>query len=81
MDLAAKLQKITKMDPRALGAKSVLEMATIEGTKALHGKRNRSLGWKESGYHFDRPRQTNAVPMFDVYAQLAYARRAATWKL
>src|SRR5580692_8043263 len=27
MDLAAKLQKITKMDPRALGAKSAVEMA------------------------------------------------------
>ncbi len=36
MDLAAKLQKITKMDPRVLGAKSVVEMATIEGAKALH---------------------------------------------
>ena len=36
MDLAAKLQKITKMDPRALGAKSVVEMATIDGAKALH---------------------------------------------
>jgi len=24
------------MDPRALGAKSVVEMATIEGAKAVH---------------------------------------------
>src|SRR6202795_3437941 len=36
MDLAAKLQKITKMDRRALGAKAVVEMATIDGAKALH---------------------------------------------
>jgi len=36
MDLAAKLQKISKMDPRALGAKAVVEMATIEGAKAVH---------------------------------------------
>src|SRR5260370_37442760 len=36
MDLAAKLQKITKMDPRALAAKAVVEMATIEGAKAGH---------------------------------------------
>src|SRR5712692_5434021 len=35
MDLAAKLQKITKMDPQALGAKAVVEMATIEGARAL----------------------------------------------
>src|SRR5439155_2506275 len=31
MDLAAKLAKITKMDPLALNAKAVVEMATIEG--------------------------------------------------
>src|SRR5262249_13367081 len=36
IDLAAKLQKIAKMDPRALSAKSVLEMATIDGARALH---------------------------------------------
>src|SRR5712664_3612328 len=36
MDLAAKLQKITKMDPQALGAKAVVEMSTIEGARALH---------------------------------------------
>jgi len=35
----AKLQKISKMDPRALGAKSVVEMATIEGAKAVHLER------------------------------------------
>src|SRR5712672_4559816 len=36
MDLAAKLQKITRMDPRALGASIVVGMATIEGARALH---------------------------------------------
>src|ERR1700681_2249231 len=36
MDLAAKLQKITKMDPRALGAKAAVEMATIDGARAVH---------------------------------------------
>jgi 5-methylthioadenosine/S-adenosylhomocysteine deaminase len=36
MDLAAKLAKITQMDPLALNAKAVVEMATIEGARALH---------------------------------------------
>jgi len=75
MDLAAKLQKITKMDPRALGAKAVVEMATIEGAKALHMEKE--IGSLETGkkadvivIELDAP---NAVPMYDVYAQLAYA--------
>src|SRR6202171_3061343 len=75
MDLAAKLQKITKMDPRALGAKAVVEMATIEGAKAVHLEKE--IGSLEAGKKadilligLDAP---NAVPMYDVYAQLAYA--------
>ncbi len=75
MDLAAKLQKITKMDPRALGAKAVVEMATIEGARALHMEKE--IGSLETGKKadiivigLDAP---NAVPMYDVYSQLAYA--------
>jgi 5-methylthioadenosine/S-adenosylhomocysteine deaminase len=75
MDLAAKLQKITKMDPRALGAKAVVEMATIEGAKALHMEKE--IGSLEPGKKadiiiigLDAP---NAVPMYDIYSQLAYA--------
>ncbi len=36
MDLASKLQKTYRVDPRALGAKGAFEMATIEGARALH---------------------------------------------
>jgi 5-methylthioadenosine/S-adenosylhomocysteine deaminase len=79
MDLAAKLQKITKMDPRALGAKSVVEMATIEGARALHMEKE--IGSLEVGkkgdiilISLDEP---NAVPMYDIYAQLAYALKAS----
>jgi 5-methylthioadenosine/S-adenosylhomocysteine deaminase len=75
MDLAAKLQKITKMDPRALGAKAVVEMATIDGARALHMEKE--IGSLEAGkkadiilLSLDSP---NAVPMYDVYSQLAYA--------
>ncbi|HET9994741.1 MAG TPA: amidohydrolase [Candidatus Acidoferrum sp.] len=79
MDLAAKLQKITKMDPRALGAKTVVEMATIEGAKAVHMEKE--IGSLEAGKKadiiligLDAP---NAVPMYDVYSQLAYALKGS----
>jgi|HubBroStandDraft_6_1064221.scaffolds.fasta_scaffold13352_5 5-methylthioadenosine/S-adenosylhomocysteine deaminase len=79
MDLAAKLQKITKMDPRALGAKSVVEMATIEGAKALHMEKE--IGSLEVGKNADiiliSLDEPNAVPMYDIYAQLAYALKAS----
>jgi 5-methylthioadenosine/S-adenosylhomocysteine deaminase len=79
MDLAAKLQKITKMDPRALGAKSVVEMATIEGAKALHLEKQ--IGSLETGKKADiiliSVDEPNAVPMFDIYAQLAYALKGS----
>ena len=79
MDLAAKLQKITKMDPRALGAKSVVEMATIEGAKALHLEKE--IGSLEVGKKADiiliGLEEPNAVPMYDVYAQLAYALKGS----
>jgi 5-methylthioadenosine/S-adenosylhomocysteine deaminase len=79
MDLAAKLQKITKMDPRALGAKSVMEMATIEGAKALHMEKE--IGSLEVGKKADiiliSLEEPNAVPMYNIYAQLAYALKGS----
>jgi len=79
MDLAAKLQKVTKMDPQTLGAKAVVEMATIEGARALHMEKE--IGSLEPGKKadfiligLDAP---NAVPMYDVYAQLAYALKGS----
>ena len=79
MDLAAKLQKITKMNPLALGAKAVVEMATIDGAKALHMERE--IGSLETGKKADviviSLNEPNAVPMYDVYAQLAYALKGS----
>ena len=79
MDLAAKLQKVTKNDPRALGAKDVLAMATIEGAKAIHMEKE--IGSLEAGKKADlivvALDQPNAVPMYDVYSQLAYALKAS----
>lgn len=79
MDLAAKLQKITKMDPRALGAEAVVEMATIEGAKALH--MDKEIGSLEVGKKADiiliGLDEPNAVPMYDIYSQLAYALKGS----
>ncbi len=79
MDLAAKLAKITKSDPLALGARAVVEMATIDGARALHMEKE--IGSLEVGKKadliligLDAP---NAVPMYDVYAQLAYALKGS----
>jgi 5-methylthioadenosine/S-adenosylhomocysteine deaminase len=78
-DLAAKLQKIIKMDPRALGAETVLEMATIEGAKAIHMEKE--VGSLEAGKKADLILITvdapNALPMYDVYSQLAYSLKAS----
>jgi 5-methylthioadenosine/S-adenosylhomocysteine deaminase len=79
MDLAAKLAKITKMDPLALNAKAVVEMATIDGAKALHMEKD--IGSLEAGKKADliliSLDEPNAVPMYDIYAQLAYALKAS----
>jgi 5-methylthioadenosine/S-adenosylhomocysteine deaminase len=67
------------MDPRALGAKAVVEMATIEGAHALHMEKE--IGSLEPGKKadliligLDAP---NAVPLYDIYSQLAYALKGS----
>jgi len=79
MDLTAKLAKISKMDPLAMNAKAVVEMATIEGARAVHLEKE--IGSLESGkkadlilIDLDKP---NAVPMYDIYAALAYALKGS----
>src|SRR5215813_590792 len=79
MDLAAKLAKITKGDPLALNAKATVEMATIDGARALHlEKEIGSLEARKKAdlilIDLDKP---NAVPMYDVYAQIAYALKGS----
>jgi 5-methylthioadenosine/S-adenosylhomocysteine deaminase len=79
MDLASKLQKTNRVDPRALGAKGALEMATIEGARALHMEKE--IGSLETGKKADFAVLTldvpNAVPMYDVYSQIVYALKAS----
>jgi 5-methylthioadenosine/S-adenosylhomocysteine deaminase len=79
IDLAAKLAKITKMNPLALNALSVVEMATIDGARALH--MDKEIGSLEKGKKADLVLisldEPNAVPMYDVYAQIAYSLKAS----
>ena len=79
MDLAAKLQKTYRVDPRALGAKGALEMATIEGARALHMENE--IGSLEAGKKADfvvlSLNAPNAVPMYDVYSQIVYALKGS----
>ena len=82
IDLAAKLAKISKMDPLALNAKAVVEMATIDGARALHMEKE--IGSLEAGKKADivliSLDEPNGVPMYDIYAQLAYALKGSDVK-
>jgi 5-methylthioadenosine/S-adenosylhomocysteine deaminase len=82
IDLAAKLAKISKMDPLALNAKAVVEMATIDGARALHMEKE--IGSLEAGKKADLVLisldEPNAVPVYDIYAQIAYSLKGSDVK-
>jgi len=75
MDLAAKLQKVTTGDPRALPAEQAFAMATILGARAV--KLDNLIGSLEKGKRADMITVAldapHAVPMYNVYSQLVYA--------
>jgi 5-methylthioadenosine/S-adenosylhomocysteine deaminase len=78
MDLAAKLQKVTTLNPEVLPASAALDMATIRGARALGMEKE--IGSIETGKLADlimvgvvRP---NGVPMYDPVSQMVYALKA-----
>ena len=79
MDLAAKLQKVTTGDPRALPAEQAFAMATILGARAL--KLDNMIGSLEKGKRADviavSLNEPHAVPMYNVYSQLVYALKGS----
>lgn len=78
-DLAAKLQKVSTGDPRALPAEQAFAMATILGARAL--KLDNMIGSLEKGKRADliaiRLDAPHAVPMYNVYSQLVYALKGS----
>ena len=79
IDLAAKLQKVTTGDPRAVPAMQALELATLGGARALG--LDREIGSLEAGKRADlitvRLDVPNAVPVYDIVSQLVYALKGA----
>ena len=79
MDLAAKLQKVTTGDPRALPAIQAVEMATITGARALHLEK--LIGSLEKNKRADMITISlagaNAVPLYNVYSQMVYALKGS----
>jgi 5-methylthioadenosine/S-adenosylhomocysteine deaminase len=75
MNLAAKLHKVFSGDPQVMPAKTVLEMATIVGARALGMEKE--IGSIEPSKRADiitvRLDRPHAVPLYDVYSQMVYA--------
>jgi 5-methylthioadenosine/S-adenosylhomocysteine deaminase len=78
MDLAAKLAKVTALDPTVVPATTALEMATIRGARALGLEKE--IGSLEIGKRADlisvRLDRANAVPVYDPVSQMVYASKA-----
>jgi 5-methylthioadenosine/S-adenosylhomocysteine deaminase len=79
MDLAAKLAKVTSLNPTVLPATTALEMATIRGVRVLGLEKE--IGSLEVGKRADlisvRLDRANAVPVYDAISQMVYASKAA----
>ena len=79
MDLAAKLAKVTSLNPTVVPATTALEMATIRGAQVLGLEKE--IGSLETGKRADlisvRLDRANAAPVYDAISQMVYASKAA----
>jgi 5-methylthioadenosine/S-adenosylhomocysteine deaminase len=79
MDMAAKLPKAEKFDPTTMAAKTVVEMATITGARALG--LDRRIGSLEVGKQADLvvidTRAPHLVPMYHPESHMVYAAKSS----
>jgi 5-methylthioadenosine/S-adenosylhomocysteine deaminase len=79
MDLAAKLAKVTALDPQAIPARTALELATLGGARVLGLEHE--IGSLEAGKRADliavRIDRANAVPLYDPVSQMVYALKGS----
>jgi 5-methylthioadenosine/S-adenosylhomocysteine deaminase len=79
MDLAAKLHKVTRLDPTVMSAETVVKIATLGGAKVLG--LDHLIGSIEVGKLADiilvNANQPHLTPLYNPYSQLVYAARGA----
>src|SRR5664280_1080399 len=82
MDTAAKIHKVTLLDPTVMSAETVLKMATIGGAEVLG--LDKLIGSIEAGKQADiilvDMNQPHLTPLYNCYSQLVYAARGADVK-
>ena len=82
MDRAAKIPKVTSLDPTVMSAETVLKMATTGGAKVLGMEK--FIGSIETGKQADiilvDMNQPHLTPLYNCYSQLVYAARGADVK-
>jgi len=82
MDLAAKIHKVTQLDPTVMSAETVVRMATIEGARVLG--LDALIGSIETGKRADLilvdMNQPHLTPLYNPYSHLVYAVRGADVK-
>lgn len=80
--MAALLQKVFTQDPRAISAYQAIQLATIEGARAIH--QAHLIGSLEAGKRADiiivDTTQTHSVPIYNIFSQLVYATKASDIK-
>src|SRR6202046_3159744 len=79
MDLAAKEQKFARMDPKALPAEQVVEMATVTRARALHleGQIGSLEVRSEADLIVVDTSDAHATPMYDVYSAIVYSLKSS----
>ena len=82
MDSAAKVHKVTSLDPTIMDAETVCRIATIGGAKVLG--LDKLIGSIETGKKADiiimDMNQPHLTPLYNCYSQLVYAARGADVK-